>query len=159
MPPPHAPPFNQFLSNATDSRNVFPSIQQLLESNINWNQQSMSSSSLCFSLPKDRWQNKSFLHRPSCFNYPVPMQDWWPYTRCLQGLCISSPGLLWQRAEEIPEVLMKHTCKHFEFGKEGRFCVSSVKTVLLDKLVMTLSLRFYQLCFPGFGLLIYIFMI
>lgn len=75
MPPPLAPPFNQLLSNATDSRNVFPSIQQLLESNINWNQQSMSSSSLCFSLPKDRWQNKSFLHRPSCFNYPVPMQD------------------------------------------------------------------------------------
>lgn len=86
--------------NATDSRNVFPSIQQLLESNINWNQWSMSSSSLCFSLPKDRWQNKSLLHRLSCFNFPVPMQDWWPYTRCLQGVCISSPGLLWQRAEE-----------------------------------------------------------
>lgn len=153
MPPPHTPPFNQSMSNATDSRNLFTSIQQLLESNINWNQQSMSSSSLCFSLPKDRWQNKSFLQRPSCFNYPVPMQDWWPYTRCLQGLCISSPGLLWQRAEEIPEVLMKHTCKHFEFGKEGRFCVLPVKTVLLDKFMMTLSL-----CFPGFGLLIYIFM-
>lgn len=44
--------------------------------------------------PKDRWQNKSFLLRPSCFNFPVPMQDRWPYTRCLQGLCISSPGLL-----------------------------------------------------------------
>lgn len=35
---------------------------------------------------------------------------------------------------------MKHTCKHFEFGKEGRFCVLPVKTVLLDKLVTTLSL-------------------
>lgn len=35
---------------------------------------------------------------------------------------------------------MKHTCKHFEFGKEGRFCVLLVNTVLLDKLVMTLSL-------------------
>lgn len=40
----------------------------------------------------------------------------------------------------IPGVLMKHTCKHFEFGKEGRFCVLPVNTVLLDKLVMTLSL-------------------
>lgn len=40
----------------------------------------------------------------------------------------------------IPEVLMKHTCKYFEFGKEGRFCVLPVNTVLLDKLMMTLSL-------------------
>lgn len=35
---------------------------------------------------------------------------------------------------------MKHTCKHFEFGKEGRFCVLPVNTVLLDELVITLSL-------------------
>lgn len=40
----------------------------------------------------------------------------------------------------IPEVLMKHTCKHFDFGKEGRFCVLPVNTVLIDKLVTTLSL-------------------
>lgn len=36
---------------------------------------------------------------------------------------------------------MKHTCKHFEFGKEGRFCVLPVSNVLCkDKLLMTLSL-------------------
>lgn len=35
---------------------------------------------------------------------------------------------------------MKHTCKHVEFGKEGMFCVLPVNTVLLDKLVTTLSL-------------------
>lgn len=87
MTPPHILPFIN-LSNTTDSRRILQH-QQLLKSNTNWNLWSMSSSSLCLSSPKERCQNKSFFHRSSYFLYPVPMQDWWPYSRRFQGFCIS----------------------------------------------------------------------
>lgn len=64
-----SPGMPQFLSNATDSRNLFPSIQQLLEINIISKVWAVAASASPY--PKDRWQNKSFLHKPSCFNYPV----------------------------------------------------------------------------------------
>lgn len=76
------------------------------ENNINWNLWSMSSSCICLSSSKERWQNQSSFHRSSYFQCPVPMQDWWPYGRSFQGFYIAPPRLPWQKTEVIPQVFV-----------------------------------------------------